>query len=56
MKICHCDQKIHHHDLKFITLVIWGPYTNVINFTFLSLVVFGSFHTFLDGWVVGWVG
>ena len=35
MKICHCDQKIYHHDLKFITLVIWGLYTNVINFTFL---------------------
>ena len=44
------------HDLKLITLVIWGLYTNVINFTLLCLVVFSHFHTFLDGWKGGWVG
>ena len=45
------------HQTKFITLVIWGLLANLINFSFLCLVVFGRFDTFLDGWWVGgWVG
>ena len=58
MKIYHCDEFIimmNIQDLKWITLVILGLYTNMINCTFLCLVVFGHFHTFLDGWV-GWWG
>ena len=40
----------HFDETKFITLVIWGLLTHLSNFTFLCLVVFGRFDTFLDGW------
>ena len=56
MKIYHCDEfiiMVKILDLKFIPVVKWGLYTFMINFTFLCLVVFGHFHTFLDGWVGG---
>ena len=55
-KIYHFDEFIimmNIHDFKFFTLVIWGLYTDVINFTFLCLVVVGHFYTFLVGWVGG---
>ena len=42
------------YQTKFITLVIWGLLTNLINFIFLCLIGFGRFDTFLDGCVGGW--
>ena len=44
------------HETKFITLVIYDPLIIVINFTYLCLVIFCYFDTFLDGWVGGWLG
>ena len=46
--------KIYH--IRFITLVIYDLLIIVINFTYLCLVIFCHFDTFLDGWVGGWVG
>ena len=44
------------HQTKFITLVIWGLLTNLINFTFLCLVVFccSILSWMVGGWVVRW--
>ena len=45
-----------NYHIIFITFVIYDLLINVIKFTYLCLVIFCHFDTFLDGWVGGRVG